>query len=37
MLKENKEDEEELISDFSSMFKGKGGPKKMPKLPVKQA
>ena len=36
VLKENKEEEEELITDFSSMFKGKGFNKKMPKLSNKQ-
>ena len=36
VLKENKEEEEELITDFSSMFKGKTGGKKMPKLSSKQ-
>lgn len=35
-LKENKEEEEELITDFSAMFKGKGPIRKMPKLSSKQ-
>jgi hypothetical protein len=37
-LKENKtkEEEEQLIADFSQMFKNKGFVKKPPKLSVKQ-
>jgi|JI6StandDraft_1071083.scaffolds.fasta_scaffold605782_1 hypothetical protein len=36
-LKENKvEEEEELITDFSDMFKSKGAPRRMPKLSSKQ-
>jgi hypothetical protein len=37
LLKENQgEEEEELITDFSQLFKGKGGVRRMPKLSSKQ-
>lgn len=36
LLKENQgEEEEELITDFSQLFKGKGGVRRMPKLSSK--